>query len=494
MTGETQRKAVSFNPAIPLKIIHRYILFSVSGTFLVTLLVLTGILCLGNLLKVADLILRGMNPILILKFFGFLIISLLEYAIPMGLLTSAILVFGRLSADNEITGMRACGIGLKEIITPVILLALVMTLVCLYLQNTAIPNYKFASRKMKAEIGLLDPDTLLQPGETISLAGYTINFDHKKDDFLHRIQINQYDQGDLVRIIFARKAEITLDQEKESLNLKLIDGTAEEIINRDKPLVRATSTFGVLNYPISLEELIASSHVADEDKREKDRTSGDLLSRRRDFIAKTVPLARELETTQQRLRCLEEIRQTQEEAARRELVATGSLLSPTFAALNVSRDHPWFPQGIFSRNNTTLKEKINPPQRQFFNSRTGQLAMTTADLTQEQNHRDRLTENAAWLRKEISLYTTEFQKRLSLSAACLSMIFISIPLAIRAQRGEKTIGMALSLALIFFFYIFVAYADAVGGSPEKFPYLIVWLPNLLFTGFGVLWLLVFTRI
>ncbi|MDP8237303.1 MAG: LptF/LptG family permease, partial [Candidatus Erginobacter occultus] len=119
-----------------MKIIHRYILFSVTGTFLATLLVLTGILCLGNLLKVADLILRGMDPALILRFFGFLVISLLEYAIPMAILTSTILVFGRLSADNEITGMRACGIGLKRIIEPVILLGFLLTLLCLYLQTT----------------------------------------------------------------------------------------------------------------------------------------------------------------------------------------------------------------------------------------------------------------------------------------------------------------------------------------------------------------------
>lgn len=477
-----------------MKIIHRYILFNVTATFLVTLLVLIGILCLGNLLKVADLILRGMNPTLILKFFGFLIISLLEYAIPMGLLTSAILVFGRLSADNEITGMRACGIGLKELISPVILLALIMALVCLYLQNTAIPNYRFASRRLKAEIGLQDPDTLLQPGETISLPGYTVNFDHKKDGFLHRIQINQYDQEELVSTIFARKAKIALDQEQGNLNLTLIDGTAEDIINRAKPQVRTTTTFGVLNYPINLEKLYASGQVADEDKREKDRDSGELLSRRQDFIAQKAPTARKLAITLQRIGQLEQIRQTQEEAARRELAATGSLLSPAGAALSVSYDHPWFPQEIFLRKTTVQEEKINPFQRRFFNSRTDQLAMTTADLTREQKHRDRLSKKLSWLREEISLYTTEFQKRLSLSAACLSMIFISIPLAIRAQRGEKTIGMALSLALIFFFYIFVAYADAVGGNPEKFPHLIVWLPNLLFTGFGGLWLLVFTRI
>ena len=89
-----------------MKILQLYIGKSIIGTFLITLLVLTGILCLGNLLKVADLILKGMDPLLVLKFFGFLIIGLLKYAIPMAILTATILVFGRLSADNEITGIE----------------------------------------------------------------------------------------------------------------------------------------------------------------------------------------------------------------------------------------------------------------------------------------------------------------------------------------------------------------------------------------------------
>ena len=98
------------------------------------------------------------------------------------------------------------------------------------------------------------------------------------------------------------------------------------------------------------------------------------------------------------------------------------------------------------------------------------------------------------LRSEICRCNTEFQLRFSLSAACLAMVFISIPLAIQAHRGEKTIGMALSLILLFFFYIFIAYTDAVAGEPGKFPYLIVWVPNLLFFALGGFWLVKFTRI
>ncbi|MDP8235198.1 MAG: LptF/LptG family permease [Candidatus Erginobacter occultus] len=477
-----------------MKILHRYILFSVTGTFLITLLVLIGILCLGNLLKIADLILRGMNPVLILKFFGFLVISLLEYAIPMGILTAAILVFGRLSADNEITGMRACGIGLRGIISPVIFLGLVLTLICLYLQNTAIPNYGFATRRLKAQIGLQDPDALLQPGETISLPGYTINFDRKEDGYLHRVQINQYDRRELVSIIFAKKAAIELDRKKESFNLKLIDGTVEEIVDRDNPQIRTTTSFGVFNYPISLKKLYASGEVSDASKRKKDMTSGELLNRRRELLEAKYTAAKKLGIARRELSGLAEIRQTRELSAAQEWAAAALIIFPSSGFLSLPYHQNYWPGELFAAKKDTVRNIMDPMVRNLATSQTKQLAQATTKLSQKRNDFQRLSGQHLNLEKEISLHTTEFQKRLSLSAACLSMIFISIPLAIQSRRGEKTIGMVLSLALIFVFYIFIAYADAVGGEPEKFPYLIVWLPNLLFTVIGGFWMIKFTRI
>ncbi|HDL63991.1 MAG TPA: YjgP/YjgQ family permease, partial [Proteobacteria bacterium] len=224
-----------------MKILQLYIGKSIFGTFLITILVLTGILCLGNLLKVADLILKGMDPLLVLKFFGFLIIGLLEYAIPMAILTATILVFGRLSSDNEITGMRACGVGLIHIATPVFFIGFGLMVFCLYLQNTVIPHYGFAIRKLKSEITLLAPDVLLQPGEIISFPGYTINFDRKEDGVLYKIQINQYKDEELASSIFAQRALLEFDRDREGFTLKLYDGTVEEIPDEATPQIRTTT-------------------------------------------------------------------------------------------------------------------------------------------------------------------------------------------------------------------------------------------------------------
>ncbi|NIQ74336.1 MAG: LptF/LptG family permease, partial [Gammaproteobacteria bacterium] len=54
-----------------------------------------------------------------------------------------------------------------------------------------------------------------------------------------------------------------------------------------------------------------------------------------------------------------------------------------------------------------------------------------------------------------SAFRVELHKRLALSAACFSFVVLGIPLGIRAHRKESSIGIGLSLILIFNFYIFL---------------------------------------
>ena len=255
-----------------MKILHRYITNSLVITFLITLLVLIGILCLGNLLKVADLILNGMAPWLILRFFGLLIVKLLQYAIPVAILTSTLLVFGRLAADNEITAMRSCGVGLSTIITPVIGLAIFLTLFCLYLHNTAIPNYNFAIRSLRKEIGLTDPEVLLELGEAIDLPGYDINIQGgKKDGFYRKVIIKQLGTQDKPEMdIFAQKAEILSDPGQKGFTFKLYEGTISENTGPEDRNITYT-TFGELDYPINLAKLYEEK--SNLKKRVKDMTA-----------------------------------------------------------------------------------------------------------------------------------------------------------------------------------------------------------------------------
>lgn len=78
-----------------------------------------------------------------------------------------------------------------------------------------------------------------------------------------------------------------------------------------------------------------------------------------------------------------------------------------------------------------------------------------------------------------SAVRTEVSKRFSLAFASLAFALVAIPLGIVAQRRETSAGFGLSMAVAFSYFAFVELAHTLRDNSAAYPYLILWIPNIL---------------
>jgi lipopolysaccharide export system permease protein len=158
-----------------LKTLHTYLIRQVFATLAMTVFVFTFMLLLGEALKqIMPFLISGQAPwVLAFKAVALLIPWVLAFALPIGMLTAALLVFGRFSADQELIAVRASGVSLLGLVFPVILLSVVLSVFCGALNCEIAPRCRVAFKKLFNEAGSLQPG-MLRSGQTVTLGAYSI--------------------------------------------------------------------------------------------------------------------------------------------------------------------------------------------------------------------------------------------------------------------------------------------------------------------------------
>ncbi len=214
-----------------MKILRNYFLREFIGPLFLALGVLTFVMMLGNLVKIADLVInKGINIFSVSKLFLLMIPYLLTYTLPIAALAAALLSLGRLSSDNEIVAIKASGINLFSLISPLLIVGIILSLVLVLFNDRVIPYAHYASRKTLIEVGIKNPAAALEPGVFINSFDKYILFIYRIDqNKLTNVRIYEpQGEGKPTRTIVAKHGEFIAVPEKKIVKLKLSNGTSDE--------------------------------------------------------------------------------------------------------------------------------------------------------------------------------------------------------------------------------------------------------------------------
>jgi len=240
-----------------VRVLNRYILHAYLVIFIITLLVFTFVMCVGAVVKVIDLIARGVSPLIILQAFTYNIPYIMTFSIPMSAMTTVLLLFGRLSLDGEITAMRASGLSMWQIISPIIMTSIILSGICIYLNANVAPDAHFARRTALTNLGIEDPISLLEEGRFIrDFPGLYIYVGKKSGHEVENIIVHEIvGNNDLGRSVRANTGNISMAAE-HIIQIDLYDvridqpTSAHEEESGDPGTVR---TILAKHYPVQLD-------------------------------------------------------------------------------------------------------------------------------------------------------------------------------------------------------------------------------------------------
>ncbi|MDD4895093.1 MAG: LptF/LptG family permease, partial [Candidatus Omnitrophica bacterium] len=261
-----------------MKILRNYLLKEFIGPFLLTLGLLSFVMIVvGNLKKIADLVInKGVDILSVGKLFLLMTPYMVTYALPISILVATLMSLGRLSSDNEIIAIRASGINLFKLILPLITLSLILSLGLVLFNDRAASYAHYEYRKTLIQIGVKNPTAAFEEGVFINSFQKYVLFIYKVDQKRNRLlNVRIYEpQGDdkPTRTIVAKSGEFITVPEKNTVKLKLMDGTSDE------PDPNNPTNFYKLNFKTYFMNLnLANAQKAGKiEKKEKEMTIQEL--------------------------------------------------------------------------------------------------------------------------------------------------------------------------------------------------------------------------
>ncbi len=211
-----------------MSLLSRYIVREHLSPFLYSLALIVFLFVLNFAFQILGKILgKGIGAGVILEFFFYNIAWILAMAVPMAVLIAALMAFGRLTGDHEITALKSCGVSLTKLIRPVMLASLLLVLGLAAYNNWVLPKFNYKSSLLRRSIFRKQPT--MQMEESLFLfdvPDYVIHsrgIDHASRRMKGVTIFDESERG-VHSTILADSADLYFDEESSRFLLTLYSG------------------------------------------------------------------------------------------------------------------------------------------------------------------------------------------------------------------------------------------------------------------------------
>jgi len=441
--------------------LNKYLIKQSFIPFVLSVGVITTVLFLQFLIRAIDRFLgKGLDVFTILEYLYLNLAWIIALSVPMSLLISSVMTYGRMSQENEITALKSAGVNLFSIIKPALWFgSIVGFLLCLF-NNFILPDMNYNARLLARDIYQKKPELTIEPGYFVDMIPqYTMIVKELDGKEFKDVKIFSKNTQSEQTTIYAERG--SLESKDGIITVNLQDGEIHEIDLENYDHYRKIK-FGTHQIIISMNDLLLNR------TSESNRTDREMK----------VPAM--IEKIKQNKISIEQIKKR---------------IETVKSDIGIDSDSQIDLAGIMNQIQI-LKDNTTPDINE---NRDYNKEIPAAEYEEKAKLRS-LNNNARQFQNEFTLienyeknnnkFLVEIHKKFTLAVACILFTLVGAPLGILVRKGGITIASALSIAFFLIYYILLIWGEQLADRALLDPAIGSWMPNivLLIVGLIILFL------
>lgn len=420
---------------------------------------------------VDELIGKGLSMDILAQFFWYMGLTLVPQALPLAILLASLITFGNMGENFELLAMKAAGVSLARVMRPIGLVAILMTGVSFYFQNSTSPDAQISLRTLLISMKQQSPAVEIPEGVFYNgVPNINIYVEHKnaQTGMLYQTIIYKTDQGfDRAQIVLADSARLEMTADKMHLKLALWSGEQfESLQGAQSTGMQQTGA----ETPYDRETFAYKQLLIDFD------SNFNLMDKN---MLADMPSAKNMHQITHSVDSME----TEQDSLGRAIYREISLRYPELR--NVGRKDSTLAQQALARKghpaqlfDTIMAHTSTEDLQQAQSSARQTVSSIKADLewrkmSTEQN-------NSLILR-----HWVEWHQKMTLSLACLVFFFVGAPLGAIIRKGGLGLPTVISVIIFIIWYIINTSGMKMARDGNINMFLGMWVSLLVITPFGI---------
>jgi lipopolysaccharide export system permease protein len=438
-------------------ILWRYIFKEHVGPFVFSLCVIVLIFLLNLVFReLGHILSRGLPFKLVMEFFFLNMAWIVALAVPMSILVATIMAFGRLSGDGEIIAMKAGGIGVPAIISPVFSASIFLTIFLIWFNNSVLPDFNHRARLLASDIARKRPTLSLEAGVIYrDLPNYNLLVQSLKEvgdtSYVKKVTIIDNSDQEKSKTIFAENGKIYLNQKTGLLILILFNGEMHELELEKMEHYRKLA-FPKQKITIPVPDMVLTR--SDSDYRGDREKSARLM--------------------------LSEVKENDSDIRGR-YKRIIELVDATFTK--------YLPHSLNAKQAPENKKKAIaavPPPFKDKKSEVESIRLDHRRLKQQLSGEMNVIES---MERSNYVLMVEVHKKYSIPFACIVFVLVGAPLGIMSRKGSLAVATGISFSFFLLYWASLIGGEELADNQMITPFMAMWSANFL-VGAGGIYLII----